>query len=407
LRRTIEFEKEIRASSIQTQRIHAHLKEAFLSRHSPPMIAILACAGWFASLSFPLTAQTRPLGSTAQIQRRSASTTSESLPYAPVPPDTHEPVTGSVQPLATPADRSNALALMDRAMQNSKMHLAGGPPYQMVANFVASGNGAYVGPGTLTETWLSGQRWRWTENIGSFTTVRNGSNGWSFAEPPVATLPMPVHVLRNAIFWAGQDPPANAQMRTAAIQWNGRPATCLLTSGVVASGLPVAGNARSWGEQEYCIDNASGLLLVRSIVPGTYVEFNYSGVPFHGRSVPDRITLYVAGSKVLDAQIGMTDPDSDPSLFAPTPQMSPETPQGLPTLIGMTVPTAGISEMIKPVVVHASIDGQGRVAEVELSSASDPALAQSALDLVKNNRLPPTGATRQVYVTVRFGPELR
>jgi hypothetical protein len=38
----------------------------------------------------------------------------------------------------------------------------------------------------------------------------------------------------------------------------------------------------------------------------------------------------------------------------------------------------------------------------ELSIASDPALVQTALDLVKAKGFPPIGNTREIYVEVRF-----
>jgi hypothetical protein len=40
---------------------------------------------------------------------------------------------------------------------------------------------------------------------------------------------------------------------------------------------------------EYCIDNASGLMQVHSIAPGTYFVYDYSGnQQYHGRIEPHR-----------------------------------------------------------------------------------------------------------------------
>jgi hypothetical protein len=66
-------------------------------------------------------------------------------------------------------------------------------------------------------------------------------------------------------------------------------------------------------------------------------------------------------------------------------------------------PSANVSDAAaKPVIVHASVDGQGTVVAEELSIASDPALVQTALDLVKAKGFPPNGNTREIYVEVRF-----
>ena len=61
----------------------------------------------------------------------------------------------------------------------------------------------YTGSGELTETWLSGQRWRWTASLGNYSQVRIGSGNVGFDETPVRAVPMWVHLLRNAIFCSG------------------------------------------------------------------------------------------------------------------------------------------------------------------------------------------------------------
>ena len=282
------------------------------------------------------------------------------------------------------------------------MHLPGTPPYQLVANFTAGGSGA----GTVTETWWSGQKWRWTGTLGNSTAVRISADGLRYGEPAGGAIPTPVHVLRNAIFWAAETANANAQMRTAAVIWNGKPATCLLFSYMPAT--EQAAGPRSWDEDEYCIDNASGLLQVRSIAPGTYVEYTYGDSQFHGRSLPSRIAVYEAGANVLDAQITMTDAGpEDPSVYTPTPHMLANGPLqagDLPYQTMMMAPSAAVSGTIKPVIVHASVDGLGSVQDATVTCASDPALAQPALDQVRNRHFPPTGFIRQMYIDVRFVP---
>jgi len=65
---------------------------------------------------------------------------------------------------------------------------------------------------------------------------------------------------------------------------------------------------RLWEETEYCIDEGSGLLQVLSIAPGSYVVYGYGGnLQFHGRRIPDRVTVYAGCAQKLDAQIGIGD----------------------------------------------------------------------------------------------------
>jgi len=54
-------------------------------------------------------------------------------------------------------------------------------------------------------------------------------------------------------------------------------------------------------------------------------------------------------------------------------------------------------------MVHANVDGEGRVLEAELSATGDPSLTQAALDLVKARGFGPSGTQRQMYLNVIFG----
>jgi hypothetical protein len=328
----------------------------------------------------------------------------------PVPPDPQEPVAGGVQIASEPAARAAALSLLERARENGLNHRAGTPPYRLVAAFSASGSAPDVGSGQLTETWISGQKWRWTATLGSYSVVRVPGAGTATGETVPGLVPSRVQMLRNAILWSIHQVPANFQVRTAAIQWNGRPATCVLVSGMVA---PVE-QTRLWEEEEYCIDSVSGVLQVHSIAPGIYTVYGYSqNLQFHGRATPDHITIYAAGAPVVDAQVSLTDAGTvDPSELAATPAMAAAGPPPGMDIWGrfpINVPNASISGMAKPgmakpVMVHAAVNSQGEVVEVELLAASDPALAQPALDLVKGTRFQSNGDQRQDYINVRFIP---
>ena len=133
------------------------------------------------------------------------------------------------------------------------------------------------------------------------------------------------------------------------------------------------------------------------------------GTEFHGRLIPDQITVYLGGVTSLEAQLTIIDAGSvDPNSLTPTPEM---TARGLgialqmPMRLPLNVPSPLVSGKARPVIVLAEIDGEGHVMEAEVSAASDPALSQAALDLVKNRPFPAAMATqREVYVTVRFVP---
>jgi len=327
------------------------------------------------------------------------------VPTAPIPADPHEPVTGGIRPAATPAERAVVLSLLERARQNSKLHMPGTPPYRMVVPFTASGNVNYVGSGELTETWLTGQKWRWTAQLGGASVVRISNGFRRIAGNDVASVPTRVHMLRNAIFWAVRPSPSSWQLRTADIQRNGKPATCVLVSQFKME----QSSTRAWNEEEYCVDKASGLLVSHSEAPGVYTEYGYAkAVQFHDQVMPDRITIYVGGITVLEANFSITDAGSvDEALLTPTREMlasGPPTTLEMPSRFSIEAPTASAGNSIQPVIVHAQIDREGNATDVELCAATSQSLVQSALDLVAKRNFGPSGSQRQVYVEVTFGP---
>jgi hypothetical protein len=333
----------------------------------------------------------------------SATAAQADLPFAG---DAHELVTGAISVPSTPAERATAFSLLERALQNSDMHMPGAPPFYLEAWFNAGGNVRDVGSGVLTETWLSGRNWSWAASLGGYSQIQVGSSGAVFADK-IVPVPMRLHMLRNAIFWPVRLNSA-AALRTAAVHCNGRPATCLLLSGV--TGQAAATQTRLWQETEYCVDNASGLLEVYSVAPGSYTVYSYAkNLRFHGRSMPDQITFFVRGAMVLDSQIRITDPGPvSESLLSPTPQMTANGPAvtlSMPERFPINVPSASTGAAVKSVIVHAEIDLNGNVLEGELVSAADPALADSALDLVKNIKFPAAQTQRQAYVNVRYLPQ--
>jgi hypothetical protein len=307
----------------------------------------------------------------------------------------------------TPEERGAALALLDRAQQNSDLHIAGTPPFFVRATFRAGGNVSTTGTGEITETWLSGSSWRWTANLGPYLQVRVSSAGRMADENPVSAVPMRVQSLRAAIFWPVRRPDASSRLRTVVTQFEGETVTCLLISGQQDLDLNTQG--RSWNEREYCIENNSGLLRIHSEVPGAYTVYGYGNrTQFHGRILPERLTVYMAGAEILDSELSVADAGSvDPNQLTITPQMAANGPP-IRLTMGMNLHISAVSpnlHVIQPVVVHATVDAAGKVLEEELCSAADPSLAQSALELASRQKLNPAPSTqRELYITVNFIP---
>ncbi len=324
-----------------------------------------------------------------------------------VPPDPHEPVTGAVQVVTSPADHAATLYLLERARQNSLTHNRGMQPYHFTASFNAVGSAEGSGSGELTEIWMNGQKWRWTANLGGASVVRVSNRGRLLENSHVAAIPMRAHMLRNEIFWALDEYAAKAQLRTAQVQWNGKPATCILASGVTGAATQTQG--RLWQEEEYCVDNSSGLLVMHSIAPGTFAVFGYTtNQQFHGRTMPDRITLYVGGSMVADSSFSIVDANSgdQAAIVSGSETMSGERVVGvqMPVRMPITAPAGATSSGTQQsVMIHADVDGEGKIVEEELSATGDPSLTQAALDLVKATEFGPTGTQRQMYLNVVFG----
>jgi hypothetical protein len=314
----------------------------------------------------------------------------------PVPPDPHELVTGQVA-IPSAGERGAGMELLQRALQNSRLMNASLGPSRIDVTFTASG----AGQGQFTQTWLSPQAWRWTATLGSTTVVRGATSQGAYADS-AAVVPMPIHMLRNAIFSSMYDIAMGTQLRAASVTWNGKPATCLLTSGVV--GAP-SYQGRLWEELEYCFDNASGLLVSSSFAPGVFTVYSYTkSQTLRGHTLPDRLTIYEGGNQVLDATLELSDATgTDPGTFAPGPGMVQRaavlTP---PTRQPVSFPAPAGAAKIIPVIVHANVVN-GDIINAEVCAAADPALALTALDKVRTMGIGVPGQ-QQVYLTVKFVP---
>ena len=317
---------------------------------------------------------------------------------APIPADPHEVVTGMAQVMSTPADRTNAMSLLERAKQNSDMHMPGAPPFALKIAF-----NTQRGMGEITETWLSGRNWRYEQNLGAYSEVRiSGGQGQTFMKR-TEIAPMPVQMVRAAMFWPVGGNPSTATIRSAAAEWNGKPVTAILISGNTDSIYP----GRHWVETEYVVDNTSGLLQIFSRAPGTFAVYSYDkGLQFHGRQMPDRITFFVAGVQVVDAQlVSIADPGTvDAKLFRPASEMTLVPMGGGNQRFPLYTHDPTNSGMLKQVIVHALIDGEGNAIDTQFSAAADPTLIDTAIDLVKKTKFPVATPQMDAYINVRFVP---
>jgi hypothetical protein len=315
----------------------------------------------------------------------------------PVPPDPHELVTGPVQTAAE--DHGAALEILQRALQNSRLQNASMGPFRIDVTFTP-GQG---GPGQFTETWLSPQAWRWSANFGGSTVIRSATSQGAYANSDDA-VPMSIHMLRNAIFSSMYGNIAmGTQLRTAAAIWNGKPATCMMTSGVVGA-AKISG--RLWEELEYCFDNASGLLVSSSFAPGVFTVYSYAqNQHLRGHTLADHFTMYEGGKQVLDGALQLSDATgTDPNSLAPTPGMVLRgAVLDAPIRQPMPMPApAGVTKVL-PVIVHANVFN-GEVVQAEICAASDPLVAAAALSAVQQMHHGSAGAQQQIYFTVKFVP---
>jgi hypothetical protein len=315
----------------------------------------------------------------------------------PVPPDPHELVTGTVQTAAE--GHGAALEMLQRALQNSRLQNAGMGPFRIDVTFTAGQGGS----GQFTETWISPQAWRWSANFGGTPVIRGATSQGAYANNDDA-VPMPIHLLRNAIFSSMYGNIAmGTQLRTAAVVWNGKPATCMMTSGVV--GAPKI-SGRLWEELEYCFDNASGLLVSSSFAPGVFTVYSYAqNLQLRGHTLADHFTMYEGGKQVLEGVLQLSDAaGTDPNSLAPAPGMVLrgavlDAPMRQP--MPMPAP-AGVTKVL-PVIVHANVFN-GEVVQAEVCAASDPSVAAAAVAAVQQMHHEAVGTQQQIYFTVKFVP---
>jgi hypothetical protein len=189
-------------------------------------------------------------------------------------------------------------------------------------------------------------------------------------------------------------------MRTAQASWNGKPVTAILISGSTDATPP----GRHWAETEYVVDNSTGLLQIYSRAPGTFAIYGYTqGLQFHGRLMPDHLTIFVAGVQTVDAQLMIADPGpADTATLKAEAGMQRTVTAAMNQRFPLFAHDPTNSGLIKPVIVHVTVDDQGDVVESEVSAAADQTLVDQAIALVKSSRF--SAQRMDAYVAVRFRP---
>jgi len=332
---------------------------------------------------------------------------------SPLPADPLELATGATLKVANPENRALVLNLLERARQNgSELFVAGGPAFHLKVSFNSSGQSRYTGSGEMEEIHYSRQVWRWTARLGDYSQVRIFQNGVPYDQKTPGPIPLRIQMVRGAVMWPMANVRPNTMIRMATAQWHGMEVMCALLSPVEAA---TAAPGRHWEEREYCVDTKSALLRIYSEAPSIYSLYDYSDtLHFHGRTLARQISIVESGDTVLQIHLDNIEDAGapDPALFTPTKEMLARGP-GIVLVPSVRIPAgmappAGRAGKLEPVIVHASVDAQGKVLEAEALQNSDPVLSNAALSMVKTLTYPPqtraTGPVQtELFINVEFG----
>lgn len=332
------------------------------------------------------------------------------------PSDPMGPVTGETQQVTTAEQRATLRALELQATNHYQMHAPGTPAHVLQVSFTATASTSFAGgSGSLRETWISGQNWRWDATLGGYSLLRISSNGVAYDQQPLHAIPLRLKMLAAALFAPLQ--PNQIVDRTAQATWRGTQVICILRSTLAGPrGQTVAG--RTWGEAEACIDPVTGLLMMSSAAPGVYIGYDYSNaLRFHDRMLPGSMTIWENGTPVVEAQLsGISDTDgSDRSPFTPTAEMKAQGPAvtlAAPIQFQDVLRTADVTagSTVQPAIVHVTFDEEGVAQESEVLQSSG--MSQTALSFITGKKIwaapnvpgaPPR--QREAYILVEFQPQ--
>ena len=324
----------------------------------------------------------------------------------PPPHDAHEMVTHEPRTLTKPAERSAAIDLLEQARQNLNLHDIA-TPYTLKASFETNGPTLNEGMGMMEEQSDGGTHWRWMTQLQNSTVIRIGADGKVYGTNPSEPVPLRVQMIRAALHWPIVKNAGSSAMREENVERDGKRMSCVLLSG----SIPPNPAPRSWVENEYCIESATGLLQMWSEAPGIFVVYDYEGATeFHGHTLPRQLSIFEEGRLAVEARLESLEDahDLDANLFKPTAEMveaggsfTLATPNRFPMRVDPT--DAPTSTFFQPVIVHAILDAQeGRVLDAEALQNSDRDLSRAAMELVRSTTFEPSGFQQEVFINVQF-----
>jgi len=237
--------------------------------------------------------------------------------------------------------------------------------------------------------------------------IRIGSDGHVYGTDPSEPVPLRVQMVRSALYWPIVHNVGAHVIRAANVDRDGKAISCLLLS----HSLPPNPAPRSWVENEYCVDSATGLLQMWSEAPGIYVVYDYTGAAeFHGHTLPRQVSVFEDGRLAVQAHVESLEdaPSIDPNLFKPAPEMADAgdsftlaAPNRFPMRVDPS--DAPTSSFFQPIIVHATLDAQdGTVLDAETLQNSDRDLSRAAMDLVRSTSFDPSGFQQEVFINVQF-----
>ena len=328
-----------------------------------------------------------------------------------VPADPLELVTGDAQAIQTAEQRAAIANMLANAHALSNVRAF---PYYRKTAFLSYGGSSSDGSWQLEDTSPGSNLYRWSAQGPGYSAIHLFDHRMLYSNQPGVSIPVRLAQVRSAIFFTRPVVGPRATLRTATASLNGAALTCILLSHMGAAKGATGG--RRWAESEYCIENASGALILYSAVPGLYVYYDYSqAIRFHDRVIPNRFTINQAGHTIIEAQtLKVSDPPDNPSLFQPDglnqvgvgfPMTAPAT---LRRVIPSPIPPPGSSQVV---AIHGMRSATGEITDLELLASSNSALNQTALELASKWQSetvpddPEPGATPQsheVLITLTF-----
>lgn len=325
----------------------------------------------------------------------------------PVPNDPMEVATGQIRVVDSPAERAQTIRMLNSA--RSRFHYReSGVPTDLKVSFTVSSGGVtqYDGAWEMEDMQEPGVGFRWAARTSGYSIDQIGNEGVVYGD--TAQIPLRLQQVRGSLFAPMWMPAsmARALIRESNANYEGATLTCILLSGGGNDpNSPVPG--RHWVETEECIDPQSGLLRIHSPAPGVYVVYDYSGAKaFERFMLPNKMTIYEAGSAVVEAQVGtVTQVQSNPQMFVPTAQMKTKGAgaQMSPLMrFPVWVPGdhAGPS---RPVLVMGLLTTTDKIQEAHVIETSDSSLNQKAIEYVTQmDYRPPTppGMTPEQHIVI-------